>query len=269
MLVANPMASSGSCGVERWSVKVGTDPDAHLVNLNSTTSQTIAYLRGLVAPASPPLNARVQPPEITDFVLNATLVEYKLENDSDYHLVIKDSAGNTMIAEIPDPACVGAGSPFATLIKAARQAFDAKYNATTSFQTANIPVQLTGVAFFDFLHGQTGVAPNGIELHPLLNINFNPGNPTPDFSLSPSPSSVGVTQGASTTTVVTVVPVNGFTGSVTFAAAGLPAGVSASFSPASTTGSTTLTLTASATATTGAATISIAGSTGSLTHTTW
>jgi hypothetical protein len=27
---------------------------------------------------------------------------------------------------------------------------------------------VTGVAFFDFLHGQTGVAPNGIELHPVL-----------------------------------------------------------------------------------------------------
>jgi hypothetical protein len=25
-----------------------------------------------------------------------------------------------------------------------------------------------GVAFFDFKHGQTGVAPNAIELHPLL-----------------------------------------------------------------------------------------------------
>ena len=28
--------------------------------------------------------------------------------------------------------------------------------------------KITGVAFFDFKHGQTGVAPNGIELHPLL-----------------------------------------------------------------------------------------------------
>jgi hypothetical protein len=28
--------------------------------------------------------------------------------------------------------------------------------------------RVTGVAFFDFLHGQTGVAPNGIELHPVL-----------------------------------------------------------------------------------------------------
>ena len=28
--------------------------------------------------------------------------------------------------------------------------------------------RVVGVAFFDFLHGQTGVAPNGIELHPIL-----------------------------------------------------------------------------------------------------
>jgi hypothetical protein len=28
--------------------------------------------------------------------------------------------------------------------------------------------KLTGVAFFDFKHGQTGGAPNAIELHPIL-----------------------------------------------------------------------------------------------------
>jgi hypothetical protein len=28
--------------------------------------------------------------------------------------------------------------------------------------------KVTGVAFFDFNHGQTGVAPNAIELHPIL-----------------------------------------------------------------------------------------------------
>jgi len=27
---------------------------------------------------------------------------------------------------------------------------------------------VTGVAFFDYDHGQTGVAPNAIELHPVL-----------------------------------------------------------------------------------------------------
>jgi hypothetical protein len=109
-------------------------------------------------------------------VLNATLTQYKLETDSDYHLVIQDSSGNTMIAEIPSPNCVGAGSPFGPGITNSRNEFDAKYTPTSSFQTANIPVQIRGVGMFDFLHGQTGVAPNGIEIHPVLDIVFNPSS---------------------------------------------------------------------------------------------
>ena len=35
-----------------------------------------------------------------------------------------------------------------------------------------MPVTVTGIAFFDPLHGQEGVAPNGIELHPVLMIDF-------------------------------------------------------------------------------------------------
>jgi hypothetical protein len=266
-LVANTYATSGSCGVERWSVKVGTDPDAPLVNLNNPVAQTISYLRGLTAPASPPLNARVQPAETTDFVVDATLIQYKLENDSDYHLVIKDAAGNTMIAEVPDPACVASSSSFVNQIKSARAQFDAKYTASSSFQTANIPVRLSGVAFFDFLHGQTGVAPNGIELHPLLNIDFNPGTGgSADFALSAAPSTVSVSQGSSITSTISIVPTNGFTGNVTFAASGMPAGVTASFSPTSSPSATTLRLTASASATTGPITMAVAGSNGSLTH---
>ena len=45
-------------------------------------------------------------------------------------------------------------------------------DARASFQFANVPIQITGVGMFDFLHGQTGVAPNGIELHPILDISF-------------------------------------------------------------------------------------------------
>ena len=266
-LVANTYATSGSCGVERWSVKVGTDPDAPLVNLINPVTQTISYLRGLTAPASPPLNARVQPPETTEFVVDATLVQYKLENDSDYHLVIQDAAGNTMIAEVPDPACVASSSSFVNQIKSARAQFDANYTATSSFQTANIPVRLSGVGFFDFLHGQTGVAPNGIELHPLLNIVFNPSTGgSADFALSAAPSTVSVAQGSSVTSTISIVPTNGFTGNVTFAASGMPAGVTASFSPTSSTSATTLRLTASSTATTGPIVIAVAGSNGTLTH---
>jgi len=173
-LIATPNASSGSCGVERWSVKTGTDADVGLVNLNNPVTQTISYLDSLTAPSTLPANNRIQPTETTLFVVDATLVEYKLETDSDYHLVLKDAQGNTMIAEIPDPACVGSGSPFAAGIQNARSEFDGRYTVTTSFQTANIPVEVRGVGFFDFNHGQTGVAPNAIELHAVLDIIFNP-----------------------------------------------------------------------------------------------
>jgi len=189
-LAVTPYSSSGQCGVERWSVKTGTDPDVGMVNISSPVASTISYLRSVGAPSSPPLNARVQPTETTTYVLDATLVEYKLEGDSDYHLVLKDAQGNTMIAEIPDPACVGSGSPLAAGIQNARSEFDAKYTATTSFHTVNIPVEVKGVGFFDFLHGQTGVAPNGIELHPVLDIVFNPssggGNVPPVAAFSDS-----------------------------------------------------------------------------------
>src|SRR6266404_7654149 len=173
LLASNAFAQ---CGVERWPVKTGTDADSKLVNLNNATSTTIANLIGLSAPSTLPQNNRAQPTETTVFVVNATLTEYKLESDSDYHVVLSDSAGKTMIVEIPSPTCVDSTSPFAAAISNARSQFNAHLTATTSFKTTSIPVQVKGVGFFDFLHGQTGVAPNGIELHPVLDIVFNPSS---------------------------------------------------------------------------------------------
>ena len=34
--------------------------------------------------------------------------------------------------------------------------------------------RITGVAFFDFKHGQTGLPPNAIELHPILGFRCGP-----------------------------------------------------------------------------------------------
>ena len=116
------------CGVERWSVKTGTDPDAGLVNLNSSTVTTIANMRAFTAPNPIPANNRVSPAETTVWVINATLTVYKLENDSDYHLVIQDASGNTMITEIPMPSCVGSTSPFLSSIQNARAKIDAHHH---------------------------------------------------------------------------------------------------------------------------------------------
>ncbi|HZU00493.1 MAG TPA: hypothetical protein VFA10_12560, partial [Ktedonobacteraceae bacterium] len=53
---ADQEALNGSCGVERWSVKTGTDADVSLINLQSTTQTTIASLISLPAPTTLPAN---------------------------------------------------------------------------------------------------------------------------------------------------------------------------------------------------------------------
>ena len=182
--------SSPTCGVERWAVKVGSDPDAGLVNLANPIRTTISALRSIPAPvlnSNPPYDPRMSPTETTVWVVNGTMTFYKLEDDVDYHIVVQDAAGNTIVTEIPSPACDGSSSPFAPGIAVARAKLNNRLNPTSIFQNANLPVQIKGVGFFDFIHGQTGVAPNGIELHPILDINFTtPTATTLQTSLNPS-----------------------------------------------------------------------------------
>ena len=175
---AAPTPVPQSCGVERWSVKTGTDADVGLINLNSATPTTIAALHALPSPDPTPANNRVAPGETTQWVIQGTLIEYKLESDSDYHVVIQDGAGNTMVTEIPypgnTPSCVTGASPLFAGITSARCEMDSSSlpQATTSFQFANVPVRIVGVGMFDFPHGQTGASPNQMEIHPILDIAF-------------------------------------------------------------------------------------------------
>jgi len=119
----------------------------------------------------------------------------------------------------------------------------------------------SGITGYDLCTGWGSPNTTGI-------INLLAGSATPSFTLSDSPSSLTITQGSSGTSTITVTDVNGFSGSVTLAASGLPSGVTATFGTNPTTGTSVLTLTASATATTGTSTVTITGTSGSLTATT-
>jgi subtilase family serine protease len=87
----------------------------------------------------------------------------------------------------------------------------------------------------------------------------------PAFTLAASQPTLSIKQGSSGASTITVGPQNGFSGSVSLVASGLPSGVTASFSPASTTGASTLTVSASGAA--GTSTITVTGSSGTLTST--
>ena len=262
-----PTHSFAQCGVERWSVKTGTDQDAGLVGLSSTNATTIASLSAIAAPNPIPDTRRVQPTETTVWVLNVTLKKFVLAYDSDYHMVLTDDAGRTMIAEIPNPSCVGPGSPFAAGIAHARAQFDAMFTATSTFQTVNIPVQITGVGFFDHLEGQEGLAPNGIELHPIIDIVFNPY-----FSLSSSASSLTVNQGGVGTSTITSTLSGNFNSSIALSASGLPTGTTASFSPTSIAlpgaGSSALTISVGPSTPVGSYNVILNGTGGGQTHST-
>ena len=110
LLLAAPVLD-GRCGVQRWDVKTGKDAAASAIDLSSPTPTTIAFLTDLTRfppPAHWPPPSRIAPVETTFWTLDATLDSFKFENDpqtgdSDYHLFIKDDAGNTVVAEIPFP----------------------------------------------------------------------------------------------------------------------------------------------------------------------
>ena len=160
-----------ACGTERWSVKTATDDDRHRV-VASPRDVTVRYLRNRHTPSSRPQTGRAAPVELTTYRVHARLVEYVREADGDYHLVLADRAGRTIIAEIPDPSCVAKISPVKGAIKAARSRMDAHFSVTSGFKTSNRRVVVRGIGFFDYFHGQTGMAPDDLELHPVTALRF-------------------------------------------------------------------------------------------------
>lgn len=162
----------GSSGFARAAVKTGRDEDAGKVDMVPRIT-TIAALRALPVPSrlaeASTRFTYAGSPEIQSYRLtNVVLTTYKLESDGDYHLVLEDGAGNHLIAELADPDRVT--ESWRARATQARNAFDRRHAASGSFQGVRETVTVTGVGFFDLLHGQMGAAPNGIEIHAVLDI---------------------------------------------------------------------------------------------------
>lgn len=162
-------------------MKTLTDPDAgriHADTLNATIEDMVALNR----PARLSPTARADPVELTVYRVEARLVGFFHEPDGDYHLVLASLADPaiTMIAEVPDPKCSRVcASGRAQLYAQLRQTLLDYLNSQQS--DAQPLIRVTGVGFFDYFHHQRGVAPNGIELHPVLDVEFpSPEPASPD-----------------------------------------------------------------------------------------
>jgi hypothetical protein len=141
----------------------------------------------------------------------------------------------------------------------------ASFSPTSSASTSVLTLTASGTAAIGTVSlSVTGTSSN-LSRQTTITLSVNP---TGNFTLSASPSSLSFIQGASGTSTVTVSPQAGFNASVSLTATGLPSGVTASFSPASTSSTSSLTLKASSTATTGTVTVTITGASGNLSNAT-
>jgi len=172
------------CGTERWRVKTLSGTGAADVNF-TTQSATVRTLTEKDVPQSLSGTHRDTPVEQQAVRMKAVLIGYKREPDGDLHIVLADlnDPELTLIAEIPDAdkCSFACSSQHATEFRAARKAFldgIKDHKATKCFRTMqedDIQITMTGVPMFDRIHGQTGVAENGIELHPVLTVEWGSG----------------------------------------------------------------------------------------------
>lgn len=199
---ATPQAPRGECGVWRWGVKTLSDPDRINVDFDPQLTTVQALRTRDDQPSTLHTDSpRIWPVEKKTYTVKARVISAKIEDDSDIHLVIsqRNATSRKMIVEFPAPACVA--SPFKRpAIAAARQAMLANCGrvSSSSFTQLSGNVEVTRVGFWDEIHGQTGVAPNGIELHPVLKFTGDcaggsgPAGATcspayPDFCIPPPP----------------------------------------------------------------------------------
>ncbi|HXA38830.1 MAG TPA: hypothetical protein VNW53_07520 [Phenylobacterium sp.] len=195
-----PAQAGAACGgTERWNVKVANDPDATTIDANPKAASIVQM--NALTPGPVDAGGRMGV-EKAQYTVRGYLSFFKHEADGDYHVVITDDTGvfstgktapngHSMVVELPDPSCFagksGAGPTTSRLgqaIAEARAAFEsqASHINGAGIPPKTIPVTVTGVAFFDFDHGQTGRASphpgvdgqgKVIELHPVTAISFD------------------------------------------------------------------------------------------------
>ena len=167
-----------ACGVERWDVKTLADGETVSANPIFEKIDDLGSIHHEVIQRNTPR----LPFETRSYAVQADIVEFKLESDEDYHLVLRliepngsSNQAATMIGEVPAPDCAqgGAESSLGQRWGALRSQLKSM-SATQDhgWHIVNQPAVVVGIGFFDLTHStpQTGHAPNNAEIHPIMSI---------------------------------------------------------------------------------------------------
>jgi hypothetical protein len=133
-------------------------------------------------------------------------------------------------------------------------------NPATTASTLNVTIDSTTPAgtYVLTITGSSGSLTHSTTVSLLVNA---------DFAITAAPASQSVTGQGTATYTVGVTPLNGFSGTVSLAVSGVPAGASASFSPNPASTSSTLTATVGPSTPAGSYTLTVTGTAG-LSHST-
>src|SRR5437870_3130373 len=237
------------CALNTASLKTlllnNVDPIPSLTGLTATGGRlnVSKAIRACAAPANP------------DFALSATPASQTVTQggSTTYTVNISPSGGFTAAVSLS-----AAGLPAGTSASFSPNPATASSTMTVGTGAATPPgsyaLTITGVS--GTLTRTTSVT-----------LTVNPA-PVPDFSLSATPASQSVVQGAGTTYAVSITPWGGFTAAVNFSVSGLPGGATASFSPNPATASSTMTVGTGSATPPGSYALTITGASGTLTRTT-
>jgi hypothetical protein len=159
-----------ACGEWRWPVKTLSDHhnrEVHFSPIRSTVSQ---FRRRTPPSELGPTTPRTTKLEFHTWTLRAKPRRARIEGDGDIHLIMyaPKHPHRTMIVEFPKRSCVASPFKRKAIARAQRRFVHNCGSMSGAWADLKGSVDVTGVGFWDSLHGQPGVAPNGIELHPVL-----------------------------------------------------------------------------------------------------
>ena len=163
------------CGIERWKIKTLSDADTIFVNFDTIRKSSVQEQISFNAPYGK-LGSRLAS-ETTVYSIDCFIIGFANEDDKDIHIIVEDvNTDETMVIEIVKPECLDVQNT--SRYEALKRLYEWFTNNvgiprhSFTFLKEHKLVTITGIGFWDFLHGQKGMANSGREIHPVLSMQF-------------------------------------------------------------------------------------------------